>query len=246
MPLTVEECDSGFVTISGDKIAKGYVYLPIVKNKILDSPQGFEPDAMFACSKYVPEMPGISALFRQKLSAFAHCDTEIMLRMLDFVRDNLMYGFYNPNNPGHLFIVMQCFGGWWAGVASQIFASVLLEECTKYKQRSGNTEPGKELDMMLGVISCICKSFGCSARMPLMPHYPSGSPPDPVVLLADTVIVKFPQFKRQREDLIKGLRDWHIPKYMRTTIRDARNIWLSQNQIDRTKAFIERNVIKIQ
>ena len=250
--LTIEErVDIGYLIIRTNSFPDVYIHLPIIKHKILDQPEGFAADALIACSKYVPEMPGIADRFRCKMSQYEHRDTAMLMSVYDFVRDNLLYGLFNPNNPGHLFVLIQCFGGYWAGIASQYYATILLEECTKYKMQKRSSHQNededdrKEIDLMIGVIGCICKCFGCSARTPLMPHYPTGLPPDPVVLLADTIVYKHKHLQRGmfREELIKQLHNWQVPKYMR---KHPRNIWMSQNYIDRTKAFIETNVINRQ
>lgn len=251
MSVTLDVRDDGFMVLRAPGTQEVHIYLPILKNKILDEPEGYNPDVLYASLKYVPQIKGIFDRFRQSFSNFHHADTIKMVAVLDYTKNNLLYNLFEPDNPGHVFVAMQCFGGLWAGVATQAFASTLLEMCKEIRDAMERTtgvqnKSGKEIDMMLGVVACICKSFGCSARTPIIPHYPGGSPPDPVVLLADTICVKYPQFKKSnlREDFIKVLRDWHVPKYMRLPGGKHRQQWLPQNHIDRTRAFMERSFFK--
>lgn len=246
MSVTVETRDDGFMVVKGPGSREALVYLPILKKKILDEPEGHSPDVLYASLKYVPQLNGMYDRFKAALSAFSHSDTSRMVLVMEYTKQNLLYGLFNPDNPGHVFVAMQCFGGWWAGVAAQIFTATLLEMCKEFKvsiekstgARSADT---KELDMVMGVLACICKSFGCSARTPIIPHYPGGAPADPVVLLADAMCSKYPHLKgpNVREGLLRALRDWHVPRYMRSSGGDYRRTWLAQNHVDRTRAFME-------
>lgn len=241
MAVCFQETDGGYLLLGRSGVR---VHMPIIKKDILNKPEGFEPDVMAACVRYVPELSGITERFRREFSAFQHADTARMLALIDYAASHMMYGLYKPDNPGHLFVLIQCLGGWWGGVAAQVYAKVLLEACDDLKGKSKNAASGMEFDLLIAVLGCVCKSFGCSARMPLVPHYPGGSPPDVVVLLADAILARHPSLRGQRDEVITALRDWHIPRYMRESLSvDARRIWLPQNQIDRTTAFLERNVI---
>ena len=238
--------NTGVVAIRAGAAPDVEVFLPIVKNRALDEPEGFCPDALTACTRYVPAIKGFATALREKLAQVAHRDVAQAVAVLDFTRENLLYGLFDADNPGHAFVLIQCFGGLWGGIAAQLFAAVLLEECTKFKcameARSGvRASPSKEVDMVMAILASICKAFGCSARTPIIPRYPQGAPPDPVVLLADAIASRHPQLKKVRDDLIRSLRDWHIPRYMRSYAEDAklRQHWLPQNQVDRTRAFME-------
>lgn len=250
MSVTLDVRDDGFMVLRAPGTQEVQIYLPILKNKILDEPEGYNPDVLYASLKYVPQIKGIFSRFRERLANFRHADTERMVAVLDYTKNNLLYNLFDPDNPGHVFVAMQCFGGWWAGVATQGFALTLLDMCKEIKdameKATGVVQNGKEVDMMMGVVACICKSFGCSARTPIIPHYPGGSPPDIVVLLADTICSKHPHFKKPsvREDFIRALRDWHVPKYMRLPSGKHRVQWQPQNHIDRTRAFMERSFFK--
>jgi hypothetical protein len=238
---------AGYISIGTGIDQEVQVYIPILKLKILDEPEGYCPDALYACSKYVPEMKGVTDKFRDRLSQFHHRESDTALRVFDYARSNYLYGLYNPDNPGHLFVLIQCFGGWWAGIAAQMFAGVLMDWCVAYKtsmeENTGRiSAPGKELDLMIGLLACISKSFGISARTPLIPHYPSGSPPDPVALMADAIVTRHPHLRRFREDLMKALRDWHIPKYARTVTKDYKRIWLPHNHIERSRALMDAHL----
>ncbi len=247
MSVTLDVRDDGFMILRSPGTREVQIYLPILKNRTLDGPEGYSPDVLYASLKHVPSIKDIFGRFRQCFSNFHHVDTDRMVAVLDYTRNNLLYNLFDPDNPGHVFVAMQCFGGWWAGVATQAFATTLLEMCNEIKdameKAAGimHSKSGKEIDMMMGVVACICKSFGCSARTPIIPHCPSGSPPDPVVLLADAICAKYPYFKKSnvRDNLLRALRDWHIPKYMRLPNGKHRQQWLPQNHIDRTRAFME-------
>lgn len=248
--VSLDVKDDGFMVLSiPHSREEVQIYLPILKNKILDEPEGYSPDALYASAKYVPKMKDIFERFKQRFSLFQHGDTKRMVAVLEYVRQNLLYNLFDPDNPGHVFVLIQCFGGWWGGVAAQVFTGTLLEMCVEIKEAMEKatgvrTIGRKEMDMMMGVMACICRAFGCSARTPIIPHYPQGSPPDPVVLLADAICVKYHQFRKSdvRNDLIRSLRDWHIPKYMRVPGGKHRSAWLPQNHIDRTRAFMEKTI----
>ena len=237
----IEEADAGILLVKytqkrvGGSIGQLRIHLPIVRRRELDGPEGFRSDVMLACNEFVPMIVGIGARFREKFAEFKHVDTPWMLRVFDFTCERLLYGMFNTDNPGHVFVAIQCFGSWWAGVATQVFASTLLTECVRLKPAAS---AAGELDMVIAVAACITKCFGCSARTPLIPHVPSGSPPDPVVLLADAVLAKFSECGVDRAELIQALYDWHVPRYMRGLHR-FRQIWMHQNHVDRTKALME-------
>ena len=242
--LTVDINDAGYISIGTGVDQEVQVYIPILKLKILDEPEGYCADALYACSKYVPEMKGVTDRFRERLGQFHHRESDIALRVFDYARANFLYNLYNPENPGHLFVLIHCFGGWWAGIAAHIFAGILLDWCVAYKasmeQNTGTVaNQGKEFELMIGLLACISKSFGISARTPLIPHYPSGSPPDPVSLMTDAITTRYPHLKRYREDLLKALRDWHIPKYVKMTTPDYKRMWLPQNHIERSRALMD-------
>lgn len=236
--------DRGFMVIKTGIDPEVQLYLPVLKDKTLDGPEGFSSDVLYQASKIVPEITGITSKYREAFSEFTHKDVPRMLQVFDYVRSNLMYGLYNENNPGHLFVLIQCFGGWWAGVATQIFASVLLRECSLFRIARAGPE-SMDLDLMFGMLACICKAFGTSARTPLIPHYPQGTPPDPIALFADTIASRYKHLKRPllREELIKSLINWHIPRYMRHLSQEKdRQLWQPHNHIDRTRAFMEKSL----
>jgi hypothetical protein len=243
--VSLDARDNGFMEIkivpTGENVL---LYLPILKRTELDTVEGFQSDALYACNKYVPQLKGITDSFEERFSKFSHADTINMLRIFNFVRSKLMYGIYDSNNPGHLLISLQCFGGWWAGVASQIFNEVLLEKCEIFCKEQKCDDQHKIYDMMMSILACICKAFGCSARTPLIPHMPQGGTgPDPVAIFADSIINRYPAYgvRHRREELIKALKDWHIPKYVRRE-SNIRQIWLPYNHIDRTALLINYNI----
>lgn len=244
--VTIQTSDDGVMTISASRHRSARpedfaVYLPILKKGILDTHEGLCPDALNACSKYVPEIKGISDKFTAQFVAITtHKDAQSMLSVFEYTKDNLMYGLYNGNNPGHLYVAIQCFGGVWAGIASQTFATVLLSMCADMKRAANSS--CSEIDMAIGVIGCICKSFGCSARTPLIPRFPEGSPPDPNVLLSDAICAKHSALKPHRDSLARSLRDWHIPKCLRGP--KSAQIWQPHCQIDRTRAFVIASIQK--
>ena len=218
-------------------------YVPVVKNASLDHPAGIQIDALTTCRDNVPAIEGIAEAFRAELRAFAPTGLE-MLEYFDFTAAHLMNGCFDPNNPGHVFVAMQCFGGWWAGIATQSFSSAMLKLYSREIERiAGRPVPGKELDMFVSVVGCICKAMGCSARCPLTPRWPTGgSPPDPVYLLADSIMARHPGAiagDLERLQLVSALRSWHVPRCVRDCVKDYSRIWLPQSQVDRTKTIVE-------
>ena len=243
--VTVDIQDNATMVINTGVDPEVRLFLPILRNKALDEPEGFSADALIACSKIVPEISGITTKFRAAFAQYNHHNVPVMLKVFDYTRENLLYDLYNEHNPGHLFVLMHCFGGWWAGVATHIFANVVLEECQAFRlrleQQSNTVAPASmDLDLMFGLLACICKAFGSSARTPLIPHYPQGTPPDPIALFADSIASRYQHLKRPdiRAQLINALIDWHVPVYMRQP--KQRIIWQPHNHIDRARAFLEK------
>ena len=170
----------------------------------LDLPQGFKGGAVDMCMQHIPAIPNITLKFREELASFAHKDTPTMLKVFDFTRTYLLAS--DADNSGILFITMRCFGSWWAGVASQLFAATLIKHF------------GGDVLKAIQVVGLICKTIGACATFPTIPLVPnSGEPVDPVILLVDLITGSNNGnvLPRMREGMIGAFHDWQIPKYLR-------------------------------
>lgn len=227
------------------------VSAPIVRVKTLDEPAGFFADALAACSAHVPKLAGFADEFRGELRKLQHppsarnptmSEAEQMLRIFDVTTSRLLYDKFDGDNPGHVLIATQCFSGIWAGVAAQCFASVLVRRCeaaAAAAQRGLNP-----LEVAIAVLSSTAKCFGCSMRVaPLVPRFPdgTGNPPDPVVILADALVARFPSELpiAHRDDLIGALRAWHVPQSVVDSQPDWKRMWIPQRQYDRARAMMQ-------
>ena len=248
MVISVSPTGTGYLEIHIDTRRHEFVYVPISARVDIDKGECFFPDALVASTALLRDFPGITEEFRSRFFRINHPDVERMWQVCEYTQRHLLYNLYNPNNPGHLFVAIQCYGGWWAGMASQIFASVLLQKCEEAvvaeEARRGSRAPDRDDLVMMGVvvvIGAICKGMGASCRTPLIPHLPSGTPPDPVVLLADCIIQKqrWTLTPIERTQLIKELRVWHVPEIVRRTVPDYLKMWMPHCHIDRTRAIRE-------
>jgi hypothetical protein len=227
------------------------VSAPVVRQRSLDEPEGFFTDAMAACSAHVPQLAGFADEFRVELRKLQHppsshspsmSEAEQMLRIFDYTASRLLYDKFDGNNPGHVLIAAQCFSGIWGGVAAQCFAAVLVRRCevaAAAAQRQLNP-----LEVAIAVLSSTAKCFGCSMRIaPLIPRWPdgNGNPPDPVVLLADALVARFPTELpfAHRDDLISALRAWHVPQSVRDSLPDWKRTWIPQRQYDRARSMMQ-------
>ncbi len=170
----------------------------------LDSPSNIYVGILESCKKHVPSVKEITKTFEHDLEAFKHPQSATMLSYLKLVMGTVLCDGYDQDNPGHLFVALQSFGGWWAGVAREIFLRCLRK---LYDDRD---------DLVIECIALICKCFGSTATMPTMPRLPlGGSPPSPISALADYIIGIHPAVARYRDDLHNKIRVWHLPAYIR-------------------------------
>jgi hypothetical protein len=236
----VVDCDvsmqpDGYMTIHRPFCDDIRVNLPVLQLTQLDRPELFYADALDTCRLFVPKIPNITAAFVGQLSLFKHAQTMEMLEAFSFCREHLLYNRYEADNPGHLFIAMQIFGGWWGGVARESFLVALRNECCAIDAATAD-------DLVLSILAYICKCFGAAARTPLMPHLPEGAPPTPVSALVDYLVGMFPMLTRYREDIYKKIRDWHVPQFARDDKGVYRTTWASCNQIDRINCLMQHQL----
>lgn len=223
---------------------------PIAAKTAIDlDAAAFYTDALAACSENVPRLAGFDADFCAELDNLrktaASSDAAEMLRIYKYTSSRLLYGSFDGDNPGHVLIATQCFSSIWAGVAAQCFAAVLLRRCVAATaSAAGTAQAMQPLDLVIAVLASTAKSFGSSMRIsPLVPRWPDccGTPPDPVVILADAIIArhsdKFPF--ADRADLLDALRTWHVPRCARDTLPDWRRTWVAQRQYDRAHAMMQ-------
>lgn len=236
----VVDCDvimqpDGYMTIHRPFTDDIKINLPVLQLTQLDRPELFYADALDVCSRYVPKIPGITDAFVKQFSLFKHEKTLEMLEVFSFCRERLLYNRYETDNPGHLFVAMQIFGGWWGGVARESFLVALRNECCAI-------DAARADDTVLSILAYICKCFGAAARTPLMPHMPDGAPPNPAAALTDYIVGVFPMLTRHREDIYKKIRDWHVPQFARDQKGEYRTTWASCNQVDRIKCLMEHQM----
>ena len=237
----------GYMTISRLFFDDISFFLPVLKIAELDSADTFYPDALDSCRRFVPPMPGITTEFVAQLSNFKNAKTSEMVEMFKFTCDHLLYDKYDPDNPGHLFCALQIFGGWWGGLARETFIACLRAQCRRLKllldvQYRITTSEAKTDELVIGVLSFICKCFGCAARTPLLPHVPFGAPPNPVSALVDYLVGMEPSLDKVRVDLFNKLRDWHVPAYARDAQGSFRAAWDPSNHVARLKALMSHQI----
>lgn len=223
------------------------IFLPILKVTELDTSETFYSDAFETCNRFVPKLPGISKDFVEEFAKFKHVDTKKMLTIFEFARDRLQYDKFNGDNPGHLFIAMQIFGGWWGGVAREIFVKCLRGRGQSIKEELDKkfnivTPDSKVDEIALGVLASICKCFGSAARTPLLPHIPFGSPPNIVSTFTDYLVAIYPILFKYKDVIYKKMRDWHVPAYARDDKGVFRTSWESYNQVDRIQCMITHQI----
>ena len=134
-------------------------------------------------------------------------------------------------------------------MAREIFLKCVREKCRVLKaelDRKHNvvTPDGKVDELVLGILSFICKCFGSAARTPLLPHIPFGGGPTIVSAFVDYLVGMYPNLSRCRDDLHKKIRDWHVPAYARDEKGSYRLTWESYNQVDRIKCMMEHQIKK--
>jgi hypothetical protein len=224
------------------------LFLPVLKIADLDKDDIFYADALDSCLKYLPKITGITFEFVAELSKFKNQETQKMVDLLIFTMSNLMYDKYDPDNPGHLFAAIQCFGGLWGSIAREHFSRVLRTK-SKLIKASLDTKfravlPDSKVDeIALGILSLIAKCFGSAARCPLLPHVPFGAPPCPVSAFVDYLITVHPSLGRCREDLYKQVFDWHVPKYMRDNGVPTKS-WNAANYVERLTLVVSHHAKK--
>jgi hypothetical protein len=254
----VSDAPSASLKIYG-RLAEINVSAPIARVASLDEPAGFHSDAISACAAHVPRLEGFAEDFRAELRGLdgrqRHGRPEFaaapeMLRIYDFTVEHLLFGKFDGSNPGSVFVAAQCFGGLWAGVAAQAFAIVLVRRCTAAVAGSeAHRQRGMQpLDLAIAVLSSMAKCFGCSMRIaPIVPRWPddAGSPPDPVVLLADALVARFRAELpfADRADLIEGLRAWHVPRSIHDAMPDWKRVWHPQRQYDRARSMMRMQLM---
>lgn len=243
--VTIDARDDGYMVIEHKGNPEPVkIFVPVLKrNNVLNSREGFCADALDSCLKYVPQIPGMTTEFKSLLSNFDHRDSSDMLTIFQYTALTHMYHMYDENNPGHLMIALQCFGGWWAGLATQMFLSALLSRCKSLALMKNCLREGVEIDMALNVVACICKAFGCAATLPTIPVYPKTSKRvHPTSVMADLIGRKNDYFKKAgiRELLIHSLNDWSVPNYMKDSLKSYRLIWqIDDSYIQRASKFEE-------
>ena len=245
----------GFLKIA-TPCAEISISAPVAANVALDTVEGFFADALTACSANVPRLDGFGAEFRAEIHALyqptatrsAVADAPQMLKIYDFTVARLLFDKFDGANPGHVFVALQCFGGLWAGVSSQTFAAVLVRRCNAV----AHAKPGlNALDLAVAVLASIAKCFGSSMRTAaIVPRWPdgAGTPPDPVVLLADALLARFPAELpfADRSDLVLALRTWHVPRAARDAMPDWKLVWSPHRLYDRTRAMMQLQLSSMQ
>lgn len=250
----IKSCDvllspDGYLTIRKPIDIK--LFLPVLKIAELDTTDVFYPDVLDSCARYVPKLSGITDNFLNELSSFKHAQTKKMVQVFEFTRSKLMYGKYEADNPGHLYVALQVFGGWWAGVVRELFLKCVRNKCRELKTELDlkfkvNTPDCKADELVLGILSFICKCFGCAARTPLLPHLPFSGPPSPVSAFVDYLVGMHPTLSLYRDELYYKIRDWHVPAYARDEKGEFRAIWESFNMVDRIKCIMEHQLKKVR
>jgi hypothetical protein len=204
------------------------IQAPGVVNDDINSVDGHCGDVFKASKRFGIITPGIELVFLEALTAFKHRDTHRIIAAYMYTRDELMYGLFNRDSPVHLFLVIQCVGGLWAGIIKQLFVIVVTQWAIKHSRDA--------LEILLN----ISKVLGCAARGPLIPRFTQGTPPDINVAIVDCIIARNKDFTSNRDELITSFRRWQIPNYIRP-YSDPTD-WAYHKQIDRALTFLKFHV----
>jgi len=220
------------------------LYAPVCKNVKLDEPEGYRMEAAVACSELVPRLPGVGDEMRGRLLSCRAFGSATIARDIVELMDRVkQQGWlatpFDQDNPGHLFLLLQCCTALFGGIAAQVLVASMLQIIRQHAATCAGADPGREYDVLIAVLAAVCRAFGCSARMPILPRYPTNSSslsssPNPIAALVDAIVERHGSAaRRRRDDLLEALFVWHVPKYVRAKERRYRDYWHPNRLRDR-------------
>lgn len=180
------------------------VWCPVTTLKYPDEIEGCFCDAFDSCSSIVPLLPGIGDTLVTYLGTTRR-------DYYDFCYKHLAYNKFNANNPGHVWLCMQCFAGEEGAMVRDFFLASVMELVRKQLKTATD---GKIREMTCAVISYICKALGSCARGPIIPRIcGKGQPPDICKTLSDCICSIHPSATSCKGQLDSAIRRWQVPKW---------------------------------
>lgn len=207
--------------------------LEVMRDLALDEPRGMCVNAHESCSKYLPDLKGFKDAFYGFLRDDESLRGKVRAREAFFKR--CCGASASMDNPGHLLLAMR-------GLAGEDISEV-TSAYIKTLQKFFGSDPRRVLTMHSG----ICKILGsayCATPMP------AGAPPTVchITIMHELLIASCPNLfygspctEEERAEMIRVLRAWHCPAYLRNISETESRLWSFDRPRERAAVFAKVN-----